>query len=84
MKSGIFVNLLQSIFAIKTVYSVKNQKPAEFLNSCLLLFGVVTVGMILYRNGLKTILERILLNKFHYLKYSKDINKINQTIEIDV
>jgi len=54
MKSGIFVNLLQSIFAIKTVYSVKNQKPAEFLNSCLLLFGVVTVGMILYRNGLNT------------------------------
>lgn len=52
MKSGIFVNLLQSIFAIKTVYSVKNQKPAEFLNSCLLVFGVVTVGMILYRDGL--------------------------------
>lgn len=52
MKSGIFVNLLQSIFAIKTVYSVKNQKPAEFLNSCLLLFGVVTVVMILYRNDL--------------------------------
>ena len=51
MKSGIFVNLLQSIFAIKTVYSVKNQKPAEFLNSCLLVFGVVTVGMILYRHG---------------------------------
>ena len=79
MKSGIFVNLLQSIFAIKTVYSVKNQKPAEFLNSCLLLFGVVTVGMILYRNGLniemlesvgfsnlKKILERILFEQLSF------------------
>ena len=48
MKSGIAVNLLQIAFSFHTVRTVREQKPAEFLNSCLILFGVATTVLIGY------------------------------------
>ena len=48
MKSGIIVNLLQIAFSYHTVKTGREQKPAEFLNSCLTLFGVATTLLIGY------------------------------------
>ena len=46
MQSGIVVNILQAIFAIYTVATIPDQKPAEFLNSCLFIFAIITIGLI--------------------------------------
>ena len=56
MKTGLLVNVAQIAFAYHTVLTVSNQKPAEFLNSCLVLFGVLTALLIGYRHGLGNML----------------------------
>ena len=42
------VSLTKIAFAYHTVRTVKEQKPAEFLNTCLVIFGVVTALLIAY------------------------------------